>query len=56
MVSRYRRAGLAATARFDSTFAGTFVTVTRGGRQVIGGFATRGPLVQLAIPYVPVCE
>ncbi|MEA2265232.1 MAG: hypothetical protein QOE27_815 [Solirubrobacteraceae bacterium] len=56
MVSRYRGEGLSATARFDSTFGGTFVTVKRRGRQVIGGFATRGPIVQLAIPSVPVCE
>jgi hypothetical protein len=56
MVSRYRSEGLSATARFDSTFGGTFVTVKRRGRQVIAGFATRGPIVQLAIPSVPVCE
>ncbi|MEA2297541.1 MAG: hypothetical protein QOF77_477 [Solirubrobacteraceae bacterium] len=56
MVSRYRRAGYAATARFDPTFGGTFVRVRRHGRQVIGGFAVKGPLLQLAIPDVPVCE
>jgi hypothetical protein len=58
MVARYRRAGFAASARFDSTFGGTFVRVRRrpGGVDVIGGFARRRTVTVLAIPAVPVCE
>lgn len=58
MVARYRRSGLKASSRYDSTFQGTFVTVRRrSGIQVIGGFAPRNKPVQtLGLPYVPVCE
>src|SRR5690242_7434755 len=42
MVSKYRQAGFAASSMFSSTFAGTFVTVKRHGRQVLGAFATGG--------------
>src|SRR5262249_47023231 len=56
MVSKYRRAGFAASSMFSPTFAGTFVTVKRGGRQVLGGFAEHGHVRNLAIPAVPVCE
>lgn len=61
MVSRYRRAGFAARAQFAGVFQGTFVTVRRGGRQTIGGFArgrasARRPLSALAVPFVPTCE
>jgi hypothetical protein len=61
MVNRARAAGFSARAQFLDTFAGTFVTVRRGGRQRFGGFArgrtsARRPLSILAIPYVPTCE
>ncbi|MDW5598829.1 hypothetical protein VSS74_31010 [Conexibacter stalactiti] len=61
MVNRYRDAGFAARAQFIDVFQGTFVTVRRGGRQVISGFArgrttARRPIFTLAIPYVPTCE
>ena len=58
MVNRYRRSGFRATARFDPTFQGTFVTVRRrSGAQVIGGFAPQGHAIQsLGLPFVPVCE
>lgn len=61
MVNRYRDAGFSARAQFVDVFAGTFVTVRRGGKQVIGGFArgrasARRPLAQLGIPFVPTCE
>jgi len=57
MVARYRSAGFRASARYDATFQGTFVTVRRpNGRQVLGAFAD-GPVITLiAIPAVPVCE
>jgi hypothetical protein len=56
MVQRYRAAGFGARAQFVDTFQGTFVTVRRRGRVVVGGFAP-GPVVRtLAIPAVPVCE
>jgi hypothetical protein len=56
MVARYRASGLGASARYDSAFQATFVTVRRNGRQVIGGLAEKGSLTILGIPYVPVCE
>jgi hypothetical protein len=56
MVSKYRNAGFAASSMFSPTFAGTFVTVKRGGRQVLGAFAKGGHVKNLAIPAVPVCE
>jgi hypothetical protein len=56
MVSKYRHAGFAASSMFSSTFAGTFVTVKRGGRQVLGAFATGGHVRNLAVPAVPVCD
>ncbi|MGI8802608.1 MAG: hypothetical protein ACR2KV_10615 [Solirubrobacteraceae bacterium] len=56
MVSRYRSSGFSARARFDHTFGGTFVSVTRGTDQLIGAFATNGAISELAIPDVPVCE
>jgi hypothetical protein len=58
MLRRYRRSGFRASARYVSTFQGTFVTVRRqGGAQVIGGFAPANRPVQLVgIPFVPVCE
>lgn len=58
MVSRYRKAGFAASARYDSTFQGTFVTVRRhkGGRPVIMGFASKSRLETLGVPVIPVCE
>lgn len=56
MVARYRRAGFTVRAQFIDTFGGTFVTVRRGRRQVLGGFAVGGVVRTLGIPYVPVCE
>jgi hypothetical protein len=57
MVARYRRAGFLASARFDSTFQGTFVTVRRrNGHQVLGAFAEHSVITTLAVPGVPVCE
>lgn len=56
MVALYRRAGFAVTTQFVDTFGGTFVTVRRPGRQVLGGFATRGRVRTIGIPYVPTCE
>lgn len=56
MVHLYRQAGFRASSRFDSTFAGTFVTVSRKSRTVLGGFASGKVIGILAIPDVPVCE
>lgn len=56
MVLRYRRAGFSVRTQFLDTFGGTFVTVRRGGRQVLGGFAEGGVVRTLGIPSVPVCE
>ncbi len=56
MVHRYRQAGFRASSRFDSTFAGTFVTVSRKSTTVFGGFASGKVIETLAIPNVPVCE
>jgi hypothetical protein len=57
MVADYRRAGFGASAKFLDTFAGTFVTVTRRGHNLIGGFAPTGhPVTTLSIPVVAVCE
>ncbi|MDM7953484.1 MAG: hypothetical protein QUV07_09775 [Cyanobium sp. CZS 25K] len=56
LVQRARAAGLSATSVYDETFAGRFVTVNRGGQQVLGAFATRSAIATIAVPYVPVCE
>ncbi|MCW2990235.1 MAG: hypothetical protein JWM73_829 [Solirubrobacterales bacterium] len=57
MVKRYRDAGFKVSARYDETFAGTFVTVKRqGGKQVLGGFADEKVVGILGLPYVPLCE
>jgi hypothetical protein len=56
MVARYRAAGYAASARYDATFRGTFVSVRRRGRQVLGGFASGRVVTTLAIPRVQTCE
>lgn len=58
MVKRYRDAGFRASARYDNTFQGTFVTVRRrsGGKQVLGGFAPKNVVATLGIPFVPGCE
>lgn len=56
MVNRYRTAGFTATGRYDETFQGTFITVKRGARQVLGGFAEKGRVTILGIPHVSVCE
>ncbi|MFN0153857.1 MAG: hypothetical protein ACKVUT_05710 [Gaiella sp.] len=56
MVSRFRGAGFTASSRYDDVFVGTFVTVRRGGKVVLGAFAEQGPIAILGIPHVPVCE
>ncbi|WP_236550726.1 hypothetical protein [Cyanobium sp. Copco_Reservoir_LC18] len=56
LVKRARAAGLSATSAYDETFAGRFVTVNRGGQQVLGAFATKSAIDTIAVPYVPVCE
>jgi hypothetical protein len=56
MVRVYRAAGFGASARYDSTFQGTFVTVRRNGKRVLGAFATGSRIDSLAIPGVGTCE
>ncbi len=56
MVTRYRNAGYTATAAFDSTFQGTFVTVKKAGKTVITGFGSGQKVTSLGVPYIPVCE
>jgi hypothetical protein len=56
MAARYRAAGFAASARFDSTFQGTFVRVRRHGRDVVGGFGEGRVVSIVAIPAIAVCE
>ena len=56
MVARYRAAGFTASARFESTFQGTFVRVRRHGRDVVGGFADSSVVTIVAIPAIAVCE
>lgn len=56
MTARSRAAGFAAAVRFDGTFQGTFVTVRRRGRQVLGAFAAHRVITILAMPAVAVCE
>jgi hypothetical protein len=56
MVARYRTAGFTASARFESTFQGTFVRVRRHGRDVVGGFGEGGIVTIIAIPAVAACE
>jgi hypothetical protein len=61
MIDRYRDAGFTVRSQFLDTFQGTFVFVTRGGRQQIAGFANRRasarrPLSTLGIPFVPTCD
>ncbi len=56
MVARYRVEGFTASARFDSTFQGTFVRVRRHGRDVVGGFGAGRVVTTVAVPLVAVCE
>ncbi len=56
MVASYRNAGLSVSSAFSPTFGGTFVTVKRAGKPVLGAFATKGAINTIAIPSVPVCE
>jgi hypothetical protein len=56
LLKRARAAGLSATSIYDATFAGRFVTVNRGGQQVLGAFADQSAISTIAVPYVPVCE
>lgn len=61
MANRYRAAGFTVKVRYESIFRGTFVMVSRGNRDLIGGYArgrlsARRPVSTLALPYVPTCE
>lgn len=56
MVKRYRDAGYKVSARYDSTFQGTFVNVKRKGRGVMTGFADKKVVDTIGIPYIPLCE
>jgi hypothetical protein len=56
MVARYRRAGYSASSMYIDTFQATFVTVRRGARTVISGFAPKNVVTLLGIPYIPVCD
>jgi hypothetical protein len=56
MVDRYRKAGDAASAKYERLFGGTFVTVRRRGRVVLGGFGRARLVTALALPGIPVCE
>ena len=56
LLKRACAAGLSATSVYDETFAGRFVTVNRGGQQVLGAFANQSAIATIAVPYVPVCE
>jgi hypothetical protein len=56
MAARYRQAGFAASTQFVETFQGTFVTIKRHGRQVVGGFGEHGVVTSIAIPGIAVCE
>jgi hypothetical protein len=56
MAARYRQAGFTASARFVDTFQGTFVTIKRHGKDVVGGFAEHRVLTMIAIPAIAVCE
>jgi hypothetical protein len=56
LLKRARAAGLSATSIYDATFAGRFVTVNRGGQQVLGAFADQSAISTIAVPYVRVCE
>jgi len=56
MVARYRATGYRVRSQYFGTFQGTFVTVTKNGKAVIGGFGVRGTIATLGIPAIPVCE
>lgn len=56
MVSAYKAKGFKAKASFSGTFGGTFVDVTKSGGAVIGAFAEKKVISELALPGVPVCE
>jgi len=58
LVTRYRNAGYRVSARYETTFAGTFVSVKRkhGGPQVIGAFSDGKVIHSIGVPDVPICE
>jgi hypothetical protein len=56
MVARGEAAGFEGVARYDDTFAGTFVALWRFGIHKMGGFAEKKVVTVIGIPYVPVCE
>jgi hypothetical protein len=56
MAAAYKAAGYHVSSGYDHTFGGTFVTVKKGGRQVLGAFGERRIVTVLALPDVPVCD
>jgi hypothetical protein len=56
MVEKYRHAGFTVSSQFEKPLQGTFVTVKRKRRQVLGAFAKHGVIKSLGVPAVPVCE
>ena len=56
MVARYRAAGYQVKSQYDNVFQGTFVSVKKNGRDVIGGFGDHGTIRTIAIPRMQVCE
>jgi hypothetical protein len=57
MAARYRQFPWAqVSSSYEDVFQGTFVTIKRHGRPVLGGFADGPHITLLAIPAVPVCE
>jgi hypothetical protein len=56
MVARYSGGGFSARAERVESFGGTFVTVRRRGRLVLGGFGSGAVVTTLAVPAVPTCE
>lgn len=56
LVAAYRQAGFQASSEYVDTFQGTFGTVKRDGRDVLGSFAEGSRTTMLAIPRLSVCE
>jgi hypothetical protein len=58
MVSKSKAAGFKATLDPSETFGGTFVRVTKGGDDVLTGFAEGkgGRIGTLGIPSIPTCD
>jgi predicted SpoU family rRNA methylase len=47
---------LASVGEVRPGFGGTFVTVRRHGKDVIMGFAQHGVVIELGVPFIPVCD